>query len=210
MEINAILGGLESALSRGESLQKAMNSFYNAGYEKELIEEAARKFQEIHQRKFEELGVGPYEKKKSVITPVSENKEIKEVKKEEPPKDKLVSFKSEIKEVKKEEKPKKPIFFKNRQRVSKYGEDSLRQSEDLKKALVEAISSIKAIPVYIDQKPKKEQAISDYETMKYPTPIAKAITFLLIFLLVLLGGILGAVIFFKEELIEFFNNFAIQ
>jgi len=37
-----ILGGLRHSLNRGESLEKAMLSFYNAGYKKEEIEEAAR------------------------------------------------------------------------------------------------------------------------------------------------------------------------
>ena len=37
-----ILGGLKAALARGESLKKAMMSFYSAGYKKEDIEAAAR------------------------------------------------------------------------------------------------------------------------------------------------------------------------
>ena len=37
-----IIGGLISALSRGESLEKAMMTFYNAGYEKEEIEDSAK------------------------------------------------------------------------------------------------------------------------------------------------------------------------
>ncbi|VVB83210.1 Uncharacterised protein [uncultured archaeon] len=37
-----ILGGLRSAIERGESLKKAMMTFYNAGYKKEQIEEAAQ------------------------------------------------------------------------------------------------------------------------------------------------------------------------
>ena len=37
-----ILGGLKSSVAKGESLRKAMISFYNAGYKKEEIEEAAR------------------------------------------------------------------------------------------------------------------------------------------------------------------------
>lgn len=36
-----ILGGLRLALAKGESLGQAMNSFYNANYKKEEIEEAA-------------------------------------------------------------------------------------------------------------------------------------------------------------------------
>jgi len=37
-----IVGGLKVALSRGNTLQAAMQSFYNAGYNKDEIEEAAR------------------------------------------------------------------------------------------------------------------------------------------------------------------------
>lgn len=37
-----ILGGLRAAFKRGESLEKIMISFYNAGYKKEEIEEAAK------------------------------------------------------------------------------------------------------------------------------------------------------------------------
>ena len=37
-----IIRGLENAMSRGESLEHAMYSFYNAGYSKEVVEEAAR------------------------------------------------------------------------------------------------------------------------------------------------------------------------
>ncbi len=37
-----ILGGLRAAFKRGESLEKIMLSFYNAGYKKEEIEEAAK------------------------------------------------------------------------------------------------------------------------------------------------------------------------
>lgn len=37
-----VLGGLRSALERGESLQKAMMTLFNAGYKKEDIEEAAK------------------------------------------------------------------------------------------------------------------------------------------------------------------------
>ena len=41
-----ILEGLKLATARGESLQQAMQSFYNAGYKKEDIENAARVLQE--------------------------------------------------------------------------------------------------------------------------------------------------------------------
>ena len=37
-----IIGGLKSSIAKGESLKQAMISFYNSGYKKEEIEEAAR------------------------------------------------------------------------------------------------------------------------------------------------------------------------
>ena len=43
----AIFSGLISALSRGESLKNAMFTFYNAGYGRKEIEEAAR---ELHRQ----------------------------------------------------------------------------------------------------------------------------------------------------------------
>ncbi|MFH1608342.1 MAG: hypothetical protein ABIA78_04380 [archaeon] len=45
-----IIEGLRFALVRGESLKQAMISFYNAGYKKEEIEEAARALQQSQVR----------------------------------------------------------------------------------------------------------------------------------------------------------------
>jgi hypothetical protein len=219
--IDALLGGLESALARGQPLQKAMASFYNAGYEKVEIEEAARKFQQIHQRRFAELGVEPEPKKKAVTAPVSEYSSKTPQESQKPIEPKLKVYRSELysPENKKEEK-KKGLFKKKEPSkklpvVSRYGDDSVREAEDFKKALIEAISSIKTVPVSEGMprqvKPvviNKIQKVSDYG-MQAPTPVSKAITFLLIFLLILLLGLLGAVFFFKDELIELFNSLSI-
>lgn len=43
-----LVEGLKTAMIRGDSLQKAMFSFYNAGYKKADIEEAARFLQSSH------------------------------------------------------------------------------------------------------------------------------------------------------------------
>ena len=217
-DIDALLGGLESALARGQPLQKAMASFYNAGYEKKDIEEAARKFQQVHQRRFEELGVEP-EPKKKIITPVSDYrakpaKETKEISSEP----KLKAYRSEMYSSQGGEETKKALLKKKDKVkklpvVSRYGEDSVREAENFKEALIEAISSIKTVPVSQERGPQKVkpvviQKVSDY-SMGAPTPVSKAITFLLIFLLLLLLGLLGAVFFFKDELIELFNNLSI-
>ncbi len=45
-----ILSGLSSAIARGDSLRQAMISFYNAGYKKEEIEEAAKALNQPQQQ----------------------------------------------------------------------------------------------------------------------------------------------------------------
>jgi len=217
-DIEAILGGLESALARGQPLQKAMASFYNAGYKKEDIEEAARKFQQLHQRRFAELGVDPTPKKK-IETPVSDYSDKKPPVERKPlePKEKVFKSPKIVQQEEEEEEKKEPSKRskpeKREQIISRYGEDSSRAAEDIKEAIIEAISSIKNIPVQVDNSKQKpvviQQRVSEYGS-EPPTPLSKAITFLLIFLLILLLGLLGAVFFFKEELIELFNNLSIR
>jgi hypothetical protein len=62
-----ILGGLKSALERGESLQKAMMTFFNAGYKREEIEEAARSLTKPVVETKPQMPVVP--EKKSIISP---------------------------------------------------------------------------------------------------------------------------------------------
>ena len=40
-----LVEGIKQALSRGENLERAMTTFYNAGYKKEEIEEAVMSYQ---------------------------------------------------------------------------------------------------------------------------------------------------------------------
>jgi len=54
----AILGALKSALSRGESLKKAMMTLYNAGYKKEKISEAARSLNETNLAQAQQIQQG--------------------------------------------------------------------------------------------------------------------------------------------------------
>lgn len=46
MSNEEILGGLRFAINKGESLQKAMTTFYNAGYTRQEIEQAAKMLQQ--------------------------------------------------------------------------------------------------------------------------------------------------------------------
>lgn len=74
-----LVEGLRTALARGESLEEAMYTFYNAGYKKEKIEEAARAlvYQEPQRVAEKPLPVKQYPK--AVYIPQ------KEVKVEKPP-----------------------------------------------------------------------------------------------------------------------------
>ena len=107
-----ILEGLKVGLSKGESLKQAMMSFYNAGYKKEEIEEAARALQT--QRLGQPMQVQP---KKAQPVPRAKLKSPKTViqprLKEKVPLQRVSSYGEKPKKQRK--KPIKPI-----QKVSSY------------------------------------------------------------------------------------------
>jgi len=69
-----ILWGLKSALERGQSLKKAMLSFYNAGYNKNEIEESAKYLTETGSVSVEQNS-GQLQRQRPVPTPESFNGE---------------------------------------------------------------------------------------------------------------------------------------
>ena len=88
-----IVGGLKAAIERGEELKEAMMTFYNAGYSKKEIEEAARVY--VTEKKQRQEGMSatkskydskkdqkekekPLEKGKKVLPIKEEKLEIKE------------------------------------------------------------------------------------------------------------------------------------
>src|SRR3989344_771904 len=71
----SILSGLKLAVSRGETLQQAMQSFYNAGYKKEEIQEAARDL--LIEQKRELKPVAKSEEKPEIIQKISKYEEEK-------------------------------------------------------------------------------------------------------------------------------------
>lgn len=141
-----ILGGLKSAIERGESIQKAMMTFYNSGYQKEQIEEAAR-----------------FLSQNPLAMPSAASKlPVPEVPK--PVSSGLVPL------------PPSPSYSQNNQIASNYGEKSA-------------------------QKTPQAQA-SKYEGKKSD----KTLITILIIVLVLLFGVLGAIFFFRNEIINLFSN----
>lgn len=125
-----ILEGLRAAVAKGEPLRKAMMSFYNAGYSKKDIEEAARALQT----------------------------------------------------------PQFPQI------------QPIRQP-----AAIPTTSPVQPIqPLYVKSLEGTIQKVSGYG--KKPRPLSAIITFILIFFLLVLIGVLLAVFLFKDELSEFFNS----
>ncbi len=126
-----IIGGLKSALSRGESLNRAMMTFFNAGYKKEDIESAAGA---LHIHGFEQpTNISSQETKSTYV----------------PPK-------------------------------SKKGFQKINPSQTTQK-------------------------VSNYEQPQ--GKFGLLIVIVLAFILIVLSGVLVGVIFFKENLVEFFNKF---
>lgn len=174
-----ICGGLKLAVSKGESLKQAMITFYNAGYKKEDIESAARELQ-MQQR----------------------GQPIKQI--SETPKQAKTKLKTN-------KKPQQKTI----QRVSSYGQlHPQAQIQDFKKVrqgIDEAIERLEEIELpnkkqkVSNKVPSKTQKVSNYN-QKPENLGGKLITFFLIFILLFLLGVLTGVFFFKEELVEFFNN----
>jgi type VII secretion protein EssA len=162
-----IIGGLKSAVSRGEDLKQAMMSFYNAGYTKQEIEDAARKYlMEKTELKKDTGSLKKIEKKED-----TKNNEEKEKAKKE--------IKPTISEL----------------NSTKTGE-SISSGAELKKEQKKSLFQM--------FKPKQNKKISEYDfTKKRKT---ETITLVLTFLLIFLIAILGVVFLFKNELIGFFNK----
>ncbi|GBE20137.1 MAG TPA: hypothetical protein ENG87_05565 [Candidatus Pacearchaeota archaeon] len=182
-----ILGGLISALLRGESLRHAMISMHNAGYDKKEIEWAARTlqmqgYQQIEQPK------KPLKVKKQIPKPMpGKITKIVSAYAEEPSKEQLlipesikVDFRTAIKG--------KGVINKEKSK----GDRAIDLGPDVKNADTEADSIM-------------EPRASRYEPEAQRKP-GKSIIIVLIMILVSLLGILALVFLFKEDIIIFFNN----
>ncbi len=117
-----ILGGLKSALERRQSLRRAMMTFYNAGYKRNEIEEAARTLRqgETTSPQVQEKKPEIPEKKKSLTRKTQEKKPSRRISTygEEPQKP-ISKPPQKQKEV---EKPKQKQIQQPKQKVSEYKE----------------------------------------------------------------------------------------
>lgn len=147
-----IIEGLRAAVAKGEPLRKAMMSFYNAGYLKKDIEEAARALQ-----------TPQFSQTQPIMQPAAIP-------------------------------PTSPV----------------QQPQPLQPVYVQPLQPQPPVPVqpiqslYLQSPSGTIQKVSGYG--EKPRPFSAIITFILIFFLLSLIGVLIAVFLFKNELAEFFNN----
>jgi hypothetical protein len=225
-----IIGGLVSALSRGESLENAMMTFYNAGYKKDDIEDSAKEvynqlgpqlmgvkgsLQETLNTIAVKAGVSvtPKEPPPEKIPDKQFEKQKEELQQkivlqtpvEKKPVEKVFQVPVEKKTVevlpliKKEEKPQNS----NQEEIAVKMEEAIK---DLKQ--VNIISNVDSLNKPLDKSQPIVQHVSSYSGVS-PKPVNKTITYILIIVLALLLVALGAVFFFKADLIALFNNFGI-
>jgi hypothetical protein len=209
-----IIGGIISALSRGEPLEKAMMTFYNAGYKKEEIEGSAKVV-------YTQLGpeaMGVQGSLQDTLKTISSKVELAKKKPEETNPEKL-----ELQNLTQEEISPNKVAPQNK---SKSHQDSLsyekndyggtyQNADEITNKIMKAIKDLKPVnfPSRIEivsknadsKAPAVVQRVSNYSG-GHPKSVSKAVTYLLVFLLILLLGILAAVFFFKDELIKLFNN----
>ncbi len=174
-----VFEGLKEALRKGESLKQAMMSFYNAGYVKEQIEQAARALQ--MEQRGQPLPIQQIQSK----TPEFQKK----VKK--PPQKKIM------------QPLPSPV-----QRVSGYGNDINRNGESIKKIKQGINSAINQLNrIEFPNGEHKTPAVTSQKVSDYGIkPKRKKIIIILAIFLVVLLGILGTIFLFKDSILNFFDN----
>ena len=169
-----ILEGLRASVIRGEPLRKAMMTFYNAGYKKQEIEEAARALNALPAQ---QRMPGPVQKSMQQVA----------------------SFQPST-----EEQPKKPQAIQPPQ--SALIQQTRIQPTQQQSQIPAPVTQ--QIPAQVDprfQQPVIIQRVSGYG--QKPSPLGLIVTFVLVFFLLFLMGILVAVFLFKDELSTIFSGF---
>lgn len=182
-----IVGGLKSALERGQSLQRAMMTLYNSGYKKEEIEEAVRTLMEFSS----ETQLQPPVK---TIPKITEIKQAPQV---------LTTPKT-IKSFPELQPYKKPINSQQPKPLVAQRLELQRLKQQVQEQSIQ-IPISKSLPI---------QKVSSYEQPKLKEkikekgePREKIIIFILVFFLIFLIGLLGLIFLFKQQLIDFFSTF---
>jgi hypothetical protein len=212
-----IIGGLVSALSRGQSLESAMMTFYNAGYNKEEIEDSAKEvYNQVGpqmmgvkgslQETLNEIAI------KAGVAPTTPAAPAQPQQANTPEKIVLQTpgekKPGEVVNAKEENKTTQGMSNYTGPQSGNY-QNSAQIADQIQEAIkglrpVNIPSKIEIINKNIDEtKPQVIQHVSDYSSQK---SVNKAVTYILIAILLLLLIALGAVFLFKDDLIKLFNN----
>jgi len=213
-----IVGGLRNALQKGETLQKAMMSFYSAGYEKGKVEEAARAIQ--MQQRGQPVQVSQYNVQTSkTIVPVKTLRQLNpQVTK---PTQQVVQ--NQI-----------PFSQNNVQKVSAYGEEdevqksvsaAMKELQKIQKSpttekitpsinqvsqptnqFVKPVQPIVKNRVPIKRVQQSIQKVSTYGGNQTEEVLNKKTIIALVIILVVLLGVLLSLILLKEDIIGFFDK----
>lgn len=218
-----IIGGLMSALARGQALERAMMTFYNAGYEKEEIEDCAKEVYNKIGPKAMGVDGSLQDKLDDIATKagVPKTEKPKENTSQSPEQGSIIDDKLTLQPIpeKKEILPQEPKTQETASQniPSTYGTGNIspqyKNDSDITNKIEEAIKGLRPvnIPSKIEIVHKNEEAnpqviqhVSSY--IESPRAPSKIITYILVFVLVLLLGALAAVFLFKEDLIKLFND----
>ncbi len=197
-----ILGGLRTALARRQTLRQAMMSFYNAGYIKQEIEEAAKAFQAERNQPIQ----AQFTQTSNQTAPIFKKSTSDEKDPNEKPKEVLSQTAKPVQLT-------QSVRPQTIQKVSAYGAPTQP---------VRPVPTTPQQPVQQITKQKTIQKVSAYGAPTQPVrpvpttpqqpvqqlpatvkPKGKAIIFILLALLILLIGGLIAVFFFKKEILLF-------
>jgi hypothetical protein len=195
-----IIGGIRIALSKGQKLEDAMQSFYNAGYKKEDIEQAVSELfsetsQSVPQQYPQSIQIPQIQKPVEVPKPNQLVQQAPVVLTQQIQQPRTVQQTSQ--------QYRQPIQ-QQRQQISqsaqqsqqtKPGSNSFPTLEEIQKRY----QSLAPPPTLSS----KKQIASNYEIKKK----MDVVTIMLIFILALLFGVLAAVFIFKKQIVEVLNNF---
>lgn len=227
-----LLGGLRLALSKGDSLQQAMQSFYNAGYTKEEIEDAARVLNTHPPQPYAPSPLQMQQPSKGfsrapINRPLAmqqkprmatQKKIVRRFIKPQPfvqnpnttyrPMNIQRQFTAQKNIVQpKQILPQKQVVQQVQPPQQKPAQTFIPQGQ--LQSISEAVQQSIPDPGYVAQPPKQpqypKQPVSQYG--EYKRPGIDMVTVILVLILIVLLGVLGAVFFFKTQLVEFLNNF---
>ena len=178
-----IVEGLKEAVKRGESLNKAMISFYNSGYSKEDIEAAALMMSSPKTPIMSPIAQ-PSSKSNLAIPFLNRfTKKFQSQSSSELTKEKELETQSALKSITPEQE-----YVPEEYRSQEYssGEETQKRYPSL-------------------QQPQTVQKVSQYGAK--PSPVGAVVIFILVFFLLFLIGILISLFLFKENFVTFINSF---